>query len=336
MVWTATLVQACCCSEDGMPRCIVNQKLAWGLNVKCQEVVLVESVLQQSMTSHIAEQPSSACLFTMIFAEFFLQLSWQQNGKEFNGVWGLASLSHDSLSQGHNAANTCTKHAVKPWHLDAKQSDPSNFKMWWLQLHESRCGMHQLMHLQWLLQKQNNHQQAKKWSCEHFLQAFSGFLAHSTTATNRAKRVASHVIDALSACFIGIGKAAKWQSHLPTECNHSSPAVSKNFFVLSLSFVNLKCGIFQSVLRSNEQITFTSQAGLFTCQSIGRCNIRDSCTRPNTPRSMAQSGKIWVQVGVRVSHNLVWFGKSPPVWMGFLPKPFCPHHWGGDHLGMLS
>jgi len=23
--------------------------------------------------------------------------------------------------------------------------------------------------------------------------------------------------------------------------------------------------------------------------------------------------------------SLVWFGKSPPVWMGFLPKPFCPH-----------
>jgi len=22
---------------------------------------------------------------------------------------------------------------------------------------------------------------------------------------------------------------------------------------------------------------------------------------------------------------MVWFGKSPPVWMGFLPKPFCPH-----------
>jgi len=22
---------------------------------------------------------------------------------------------------------------------------------------------------------------------------------------------------------------------------------------------------------------------------------------------------------------LVWFGKSPPEWMGFLPKPFCPH-----------
>jgi len=21
----------------------------------------------------------------------------------------------------------------------------------------------------------------------------------------------------------------------------------------------------------------------------------------------------------------VWFGKSPPVWMGFLSKPFCPH-----------
>jgi len=33
---------------------------------------------------------------------------------------------------------------------------------------------------------------------------------------------------------------------------------------------------------------------------------------------------------------LVWFGESPPVWMGFLPKPFCPHHQGGDHLGMLS
>jgi len=25
------------------------------------------------------------------------------------------------------------------------------------------------------------------------------------------------------------------------------------------------------------------------------------------------------------STSLVWFGKSPPVWMGFLPKPFCPH-----------
>ena len=23
--------------------------------------------------------------------------------------------------------------------------------------------------------------------------------------------------------------------------------------------------------------------------------------------------------------DMVWFGKSPPVWMGFLPKPFCPH-----------
>jgi len=23
--------------------------------------------------------------------------------------------------------------------------------------------------------------------------------------------------------------------------------------------------------------------------------------------------------------GLVWLGKSPPVWMGFLPKPFCPH-----------
>jgi len=22
---------------------------------------------------------------------------------------------------------------------------------------------------------------------------------------------------------------------------------------------------------------------------------------------------------------LVWFGKSSLVWMGFLPKPFCPH-----------
>jgi len=33
-------------------------------------------------------------------------------------------------------------------------------------------------------------------------------------------------------------------------------------------------------------------------------------------------GLVWFGL---VWFGLVWFGESPPVWIGFLPKPFCPH-----------
>jgi len=46
---------------------------------------------------------------------------------------------------------------------------------------------------------------------------------------------------------------------------------------------------------------------------------------PLTQQSPMEKVLLLVWFGL-VWFGLVWFGASPPVWMGFLPKPFCPHH----------
>jgi len=48
--------------------------------------------------------------------------------------------------------------------------------------------------------------------------------------------------------------------------------------------------------------------------------------KSNKSKRATKYVKASYKVGEVTKEKLVWFGKSPPVWMGFLPKPFCPHH----------
>jgi len=55
--------------------------------------------------------------------------------------------------------------------------------------------------------------------------------------------------------------------------------------------------------------------------------------KPYCPSNLAGPAhpSLTAQQHINIPHSashrshMVWFGKSPPVWMGFLPKPFCPH-----------
>ena len=40
---------------------------------------------------------------------------------------------------------------------------------------------------------------------------------------------------------------------------------------------------------------------------------------------LANSRMLFSTTSEKEEQWTFWFGKSPPVWMGFLPKPFCPH-----------
>jgi len=66
-----------------------------------------------------------------------------------------------------------------------------------------------------------------------------------------------------------------------------------------------------------------SQAGSWAEDSVGSwdgpvdAGSQTGGIVSQVPSAMSNALDVWF--------GLVWFGKSPPVWMGFSPKPFCPH-----------